>query len=140
MSAEHEHEPRRPAPDTHEPEPNTSPTPPESTDTAEAPEAVEAAKTSRRRHTNRTTLAAQELRRARGVEWVRPTDLLARRGAALAGRGIDFEVELARRTRTPITAGAQHLGERARRLPPLSAFGRGSTAQAALSRPGVGMS
>ena len=41
-------------------------------------------------------------RRARGVEWVRPTDLIARHGAALAGRGIDFEVELARRTGTPI--------------------------------------
>lgn len=74
------------------------------------------------------------------MEWVRPTDLIARHGAALAGRGIDFEVELARRTRSPIATGAQHLGERARRLPPLSAFGRGSSGQAAPSRSGVGMS
>ena len=81
-----------------------------------------------------------ESRRARGVEWVRPTDLIARHGAALAGRGIDFEVELARRTGTPIATGARRLGERARRLPPLSAFGRGSSGQVAPSRLGVGMS
>lgn len=60
----------------------------------------------------------------RGVEWVRPSDLLARHGAAWAGRGIDFEVELARRTRRTALTGSQTMAERARRLPPLSAFGQ----------------
>ena len=139
MSSEHDHDPRRPDADERVPEPDSARPASESVEKSEAPDAVRAARAAHRRGAGRQPPAA-EARRARGVEWVRPTDLIARHGAALAGRGIDFEVELARRTRTPITAGAQHLGERARRLPPLSAFGRGSTAQAALSRPGVGMS
>ncbi|UAL30420.1 hypothetical protein K8W59_02515 [Nocardioides rotundus] len=140
MNAEHEAEPRRPEVDQREPElVERSGTPSESADTAKAPEAVQAAKTTRR-GPERSTRAAQELRRVRGVEWVRPTDLLARHGAALAGRGIDFEVELARRTRTPITSSVRGLGECARRLPPLSAFGHSSIGQAGPSRPGVGMS
>ncbi|MDN5751202.1 MAG: hypothetical protein L0H64_22290 [Pseudonocardia sp.] len=105
----------------------------------EAPEAVRAAEAARRRAAG-TSKPAAEARRVRGVEWVRPTDLLARHGSALAGRGIDFEVELARRARAPLTSGARHLGERAHRLPPLSAFGRGATGQAPPARPGVGMS
>lgn len=139
MSSEHDHDPRRPDADERVPEQGSARPVAETAEETEAPDAVRAARASHRRGTERQTPAA-EARRARGVEWVRPTDLLARRGAALAGRGIDFEVELARRTRTPITTGAQHLGERARRLPPLSAFGRGSAGQAAASRPGVGMS
>lgn len=79
-------------------------------------------------------------RRARGVEWVRPTELIARHGAALAGRGIDLEVELARRGRAPMTAGVRHLSDRAHRLPPLSAFGRSSPAQGGPSRPGARIS
>ena len=139
MSSEHDHDPRRPDADEPVPEPEGARTAPEAVEKTEAPDAVRAARASHRRGTEWQTPAA-EARRARGVEWVRPTDLIARHGAALAGRGIDFEVELARRTRTPIATGAQHLGERARRLPPLSAFGRGSTGHAAPSRPGVGMS
>jgi len=139
MSSEHDHDPRRPNADNQAPEQNSARTAPESVEKTEAPDAVRAARASRRRGTDWQTPAA-EAGRARGVEWVRPTDLIARHGAALAGRGIDFEVELARRTRTPITTGARQLGERARRLPPLSAFGRGNTTQAAPSRPGVGMS
>ncbi len=64
--------------------------------------------------------------RGRGLEWVRPTDLIARHSAQAAGRGLDFQAELARRTRTPIGAGVRHLRDRARRLPPTSAFGRSS--------------
>ena len=54
------------------------------------PDAVEAALVRRddREH-------APAGRRARGVEWVRPTDLIARHGATLSGRGIDFEAEIA---------------------------------------------
>ncbi|UNX55475.1 hypothetical protein MF406_04205 [Georgenia sp. TF02-10] len=139
MSSEHDHDPRRPDADEPVPEPVSAHPAAESVEKSEAPDAVRAARASHRRGAGRQTPAA-ETRGARGVEWVRPTDLIARHGAALAGRGIDFEVELARRTRTPITVGAQQLGERARRLPPVSAFGRGSAGQAAASRPGVGMS
>src|SRR5690625_6347316 len=42
------------------------------------------------------------------------SDLLTRHGAALAGRGIDFEVELARRTRTTTATGLRGIGDRAR--------------------------
>ncbi|MBD4582297.1 hypothetical protein GUG60_24430, partial [Xanthomonas citri pv. citri] len=86
----------------------------------------------------RERLAQDAGLRARGVEWVRPTDLLARHGAALAGRGIDFEVELARRTRTATNTGVRGVGERARRLPPLSAFGRSRTTESVPSRSPVG--
>ena len=78
--------------------------------------------------------------RGRGVEWVPPTDLIARHSAHAAGRGLDFQAELARRTRTPISAGARRLGDRARRLPPISAFGRSSAPLSQPSRPGVSMS
>ena len=76
-----------------------------------------------------------------GVEWVRPTDLIARHSAHAAGRGLDFQAELARRTRTPIGAGVRRLGDRARRLPPISAFGHSHAPQAQqVSRSGVSMS
>ena len=78
-------------------------------------------------------------RRARGGEWVRPTDLIARHGATLSGRGIDFEAELARRARAPIANRLQDLTDRARRLPPLSAFGRSGNASSGPVRAGVGM-
>lgn len=139
MSSEHDHDPRRPDANERAPEPVTARAAAESGEKSEAPDAVRAARASHRRGAGRQTPAA-ETRGPRGVEWVRPTDLIARHGADLAGRGIDFEVELARRTRTPIATGVQNLGERARRLPPVSAFGRGSAGRAAASRPGVGMS
>lgn len=139
MSREHDHDRRRPDTDERAPEPETERTASEPVEQHEAPEAVRAAEVARRRATG-TSKPAADARRVRGVEWVRPTDLLARQGSALAGQGIDFEVELARRTRAPLTTGARHLGERVRRLPPLSAFGRGPVGQAPPARPGVGMS
>lgn len=139
MSPEHDHDLRRPGADDRAPDVEIGRAALESIEKTGAPNAVREAQASRRRGTGRKT-PTTEARRARGVEWVRPTDLIARQGAALAGRGIDFEVELARRTRTPITTGVRGLGERARRLPPLAAFGRGNTGQAAPSRPGVGLS
>ena len=78
-------------------------------------------------------------RRARGVEWVRPTDLIARHSASLSGRGIDFEAELARRARAPIANRMHDLADRARRLPPLSAFGRSGATHESPVRSGVGM-
>lgn len=77
--------------------------------------------------------------RGRGVDWMRPTDLMAQRSGDLSRRGIDFTAAGSRRLRAPIVMGARWLGERARHLPPLSAFGRrGSTDQGQV-RSGVGM-
>ena len=77
--------------------------------------------------------------RGRGVEWVRPTDLMARHSANVAGRGLDFQAELARRTRTPLRIGMQAARDRARRLPPITAFGRRTVTTSAPTRPGVGI-
>ncbi|SCQ62894.1 Hypothetical protein PFR_JS9-2_1576 [Propionibacterium freudenreichii] len=126
-----QHNPARPDPATFMPdEPQERREPVEATST---PEAVRAAQVARddKQHA---------LVRGRGVEWVRPTDLIARHSAHAAGRGLDFQAELARRTRTPIGAGVRRLGDRARRLPPISAFGRSTTPTAQLSRSGVSMS
>ncbi len=77
-----------------------------------------------------------------GIEWVRPTDLIARFSSRLAGRGRDLHTELARRTRTAAHESARQvagrLTGRARRLPPASAFGRRG-AQSGPVRSGVGM-
>ena len=107
---------------------------PQPVEVTSTPEAVRAAQVARddKQHA---------LVRGRGVEWVRPTDLIARHSAHAAGRGLDFQAELARRTRTPIGAGVRRLGHRARRLPPISAFGRSHAPQAQqVSRSGVSMS
>ena len=107
---------------------------PEPVEATSTPEAVRAAQVARddKQHA---------LVRGRGVEWVRPTDLIARHSAHAAGRGLDFQAELARRTRTPIGAGVRRLGDRARWLTPISAFGRSSTpVTQQVSRVGVSMS
>lgn len=83
---------------------------------------------------------AREQSRARGVDWVRPTDLMARHSAVVAGRGIDFQAELSRRTRTGIATGVKHLSERAKQLPPLSAFGRRTASRQPVTRGAVGKS
>ena len=58
-----------------------------------------------------------------GVTWVRASDLLNMGGGRIAGRGIDFQAELARRIRrAPVTA-VRSMRDRADRLPPLSEFG-----------------
>ncbi|MFV4914178.1 hypothetical protein PFZ49_11665 [Microbacterium lacticum] len=86
-----------------------------------------------------------------GVEWVRPTDLMASRSARIAGRGIDFQAELARRsrrvpghlyrgTRIGVRTGARFVSERARKLPPVTAFGRGPGERFSwVSRSGIGL-
>ena len=89
------------------------------------PEAVQAAKVAPRNRPDKATIA-DSARRARGVEWVRPTDLIARNTASLAGRGIDMEVEMSRKAREPLVAGLRNLSDRARRLSPLTAFGHGA--------------
>lgn len=106
------------------------------------PDAIEAEKT--RQH---AAELATEKTRARGVDWARPTDLMARHSAVVAGRGIDFQAELSRRTRTGITTGAKAVGavakalaERAKQLPPLSAFGRRTSSREPVTRGAVGKS
>lgn len=114
-----------------------------------APEAARAARVAQRDRADKAT-ATDAARRVRGVEWVRPTDLLARQSAAVAGRGIDFEVELARRARQATgqmkrvsSRGLGEVGkaisERARRLPDVSEFGRSSRHQSWVSRSGIGL-
>src|SRR5699024_12158939 len=64
------------------------------------------------------------LRKARGVDWVRSSDLLAR-GSGVASRlAIDFEANLAHKAHDPLARGAKRLAQRTRELPPVSAFGR----------------
>ena len=55
------------------------------------------------------------------------TDAVEQRSWQSAGAGIDFQKELARRARAAATGRIHELGDRARRLPPLSAFGRRGT-------------
>ena len=56
------------------------------------PEAVKDAEVSRQAMRERIAQM-----RSRGVEWVRPTDLIARHTGLLAGRGIDVTAEQSRR-------------------------------------------
>ncbi|EXJ50881.1 MULTISPECIES: hypothetical protein [Micrococcales] len=105
-------------------------------DRSQTPEAIEAAKVAGGSSPER---ALDPHVRARGVEWVRPTDLMARQGAQMAGRGIDFQAAMALRTRQKALDGVRSLGERAKRLPPLYAFGRG-TARSGPARSAVGAS
>lgn len=105
---------------------------PEQVEPAGAPDAVKEAALG---HEN--AKAALQKARARGLEWVRPTDLIARQSSRLARRGIDFHAELARRART--ATGVERLSQRVRRLPPVSAFGRRGASQSGPERSGVGM-
>ena len=55
-----------------------------------------------------------------------------------AGAGIDFQADMARRSRHAATTSAQAVAARARRLPPVSAFGRGHTTEP-MTRDAVGI-
>ncbi|WP_167131779.1 hypothetical protein [Paramicrobacterium chengjingii] len=77
--------------------------------------------------------------RGRGIDWVRPTDLMAQSGGALSRRGIDFTTAVGRRLRTPVEASARWTAQRARRLPPVSAFGRHNATGHGQGRSGIGM-
>ncbi len=103
------------------------------------PEAVWEAAIARRRDSATPEASAAGRQRARAVEWVRPTDLIARQSGTVAGRGIGFHAELYRRARTPATTALRQVSNRARRLPPVSAFGRRGTRQNGPARSGVGM-
>lgn len=118
-------------------EPEQTPKPDAETEAAEVagtPDAVKQA--SARRDAVRERI---DQVRGRGVEWVRPTDLLVRSSGTLAGRGIEFNSEQGRRFRSSLAAGARSVSERAKRLPPLSAFGRRGQHGEGPARSGVGM-
>lgn len=59
----------------------------------------------------------------RRVAWVRISDLISSGTGRMAGRGIDFEAEVARRLRHPVEVTRRAIRDRATSLPPLSAFG-----------------
>lgn len=79
----------------------------------------------------------------RGVVWVRPSELMRTATARAAGRGIDVHAELTRRARArmrqAVAPSRRAISERARRLPPVTAFGRRSTAWAGATRSGIGL-
>lgn len=127
----HQHDQRPTSPDPAGERPEASRDRPEPV-AATTPEAVRAAQVAR--NDRRRALV-----RGRGVEWVRPTDLMVRHSATAAGRGIDFQTELSRRARGPLGVGMRRLAQRVRRLPPVSAFGRHGASRSAPVRPGVGM-
>lgn len=104
----------------------------------DVPDAVEAVDVSRRAHS--LDVGSMNRSGGRGVEWVRPSDLIARHTGQLAGRGIDFHNALAARSRAALTIGARGVGDRVRHLSPLSAFGRGSRTMPSAERSGVGLS
>lgn len=103
------------------------------------PEAIQAADIDHRAAD--TALAGDGMStRARGVDWVRPSDLLARGSGHAARTAIDFHAHLAERTRSGLRAGASRFGERTRRLPAVTAFGRGQVGRSGAERDAVGMS
>jgi len=87
--------------------------------------------------------AGDAVRRKRGVVWVRPSELMSQLTAQAAGRGIDFHAELARRARRPavqaVAASRRAISERARRLPPVTAFGRRGHPSQGATRSGIGL-
>lgn len=80
------------------------------------------------RHTHSIVNAEQRIQASldpeHRVTWVRVSDLLSSGTGRLAGRGIDFEAELARRLRYPVDATRRIVRDRRASLPPLDAFGR----------------
>lgn len=107
---------------------------PEAAEMAGTPEAVKQAEATRRAARERLDRV-----RGRGVEWVRPSDLIVRGSGSLAGRGIEFNAEQGSRVRASLAAGGRELSARASHLPPLSAFGRRSAHVDGPTRSGVGM-
>lgn len=101
-----------------------------------APEAIQAADVDREKQSAEGVDVEKPMR---GVDWVRASDLLSRGSGSLSRRGIDLDAKLARGTRHGIAVSAKYVGRQiaagARRLPPLSAFGREEPAP---ESPGLG--
>jgi len=121
---------------------------PRRTDAGEVPELARHGDTSQasRKAPEKTARQAAEEATAqkRGVVWMRPSELMGHATARVAGRGIDFHAELARRARRPavqaVAASRRAISERARRLPPVTAFGRRGHSPAGATRSGIGLS
>jgi len=112
--------------------------------------AEEVSELARHRDPSQTTTPAQASapdgtagRVGRRVVWVRASELASLASARVAGRGIDIHAELARRSRGPVVqkvaASRRVISERARRLPPVTAFGRRGHASVGATRSGVGL-
>jgi hypothetical protein len=98
------------------------------------PDAVKQSDTSRRAVEDKLASA-----RARGVEWVRASDLLSRGTGRMAGVGIRLHQTAGARTQRGLTSGVRAVSRRVRELPPVSAFGRRAATASAATRSGVGM-
>lgn len=76
------------------------------------------------------------------IVWMRPTELVPMVTGRAAGQGIDLESSIARRARALPTQGAAGtrgaIRDRARQLPPVTAFGNGRPALNAVRRSGIG--
>lgn len=76
------------------------------------------------------------------IVWMRPTELVPVVTGRVAGQGIDLESSIARRARAlptqSVAATRGAIRDRARQLPPVTAFGRGRTAHDAIRRSGIG--
>lgn len=111
---------------------------PDRAETPGVPDAIQAADVTRAPGPEAAD-ADPALRKARGVDWVRASDLMAR-GSGVASRlAIDFEANLAHKAHDGLARRVKHLGAKARELPPISAFGR-STSRDGAGRGPVGMS
>lgn len=110
------HQPETAAPAAERPDPP---------DAAGAPEAVQAADVDRDRETGRRLDVD---RPARGVDWVRTSDLLARGSGVVSRHAIDIEARFSRAIRHGIAVGATAVGRKSvqavRGLSPSSRFGR----------------
>lgn len=129
------HQPIAQQPVSRQQAPMVESTRPDPTDPAAAgvPDAIQAADVERRGQMDASQV------RARGVDWVRSSDLLARGSAKASWLAIDFEAHLAQKVRDPLARGAKHVGAKAGELPSLSAFGRRGGRENAQRGP-VGMS
>ncbi|WP_137802920.1 hypothetical protein [Kocuria sp. 2SI] len=120
-------------------EPHETKTGPESgLESAGTPDAVEEASvTEKTDEVEKAEVEKAQKHRARGVEWVRMSDLMSRQTSRVAGRGIDLHTELTHRIRDPLL---ERTKAAARKLPPVAAFGRRGGLDRGATRSGVGMS
>lgn len=88
-------------------------------------------------------VTAETERLRRGIVWMRPTELIPQTTARIAGRGIDFQAELARRARSlPVQTAAvtrRAIRDRSSALPPLSSFGVSTPQQDGPQHAGPGL-
>lgn len=136
--------------DTPERQESTQPRPGGDSDDISLPdEADEVSELSR--HGDPSTTAASTVpaavqspgRQRHELMWVPASELARLAATRVAGRGIDFHAELARRARTPMTQAAaasrSAVSERARRLPPVTAFGVAGRSASGPARSGIGL-